>query len=108
MEIDDEKLDKSTTDTIINSSLQVEAESEFDDFENNLRALERLDRSSPDLWPEQIPGFNQFIPNTPGTNASSPGLSGEWMHELGKDDMELLVQLGTLSLPNILSEMNEN
>ena len=54
---------------------QVEAESEFDDFENNLRALERLDRSSPDLWPEQIPGFNQFIPNTPGTNASSPGRS---------------------------------
>ena len=34
-----------------------------------------------------------------------PGLSGEWMHELGKDDMELLVQLGTLSLPNILSEV---
>ena len=27
------------------------------------------------------------------------------MHELGKDDMELLVQLGTLSLPNILSEV---
>lgn len=104
-----ENLDKSSTDTlsILNSSLQVEAESDFDDFENNLRALERLDRSSPDLWPEQIPGVNQYIPTTPGTNTSSPGMSGEWMHELGKDDMELLVQLGTLSLPNILSEVKK-
>ena len=29
------------------------------------------------------------------------------MHELGKEDMELLVQLGTLSLPNILTEVYE-
>ena len=32
-------------------------------------------------------------------------MTGEWMHELGKEDMELLVQLGTLSLPNILTEV---
>ena len=30
------------------------------------------------------------------------------MHELGKEDMELLVQLGTLSLPNILTEVSKN
>jgi hypothetical protein len=92
---------------ILNSSLQVEAESDFEDLQNNLLALERLDRSSPDLWPEQIPGVHQFIPNTPSINTSSPGIGGEWMHELGKEDMELLVQLGTLSLPNILTEVKK-
>jgi len=104
-----ESLDKSYSNSMINSSLQVEPESDFDDFENNLRALERMDRSSPDLWPEQLPGVHQFIPNTPGpgTNTSSPGMTGEWMHELGKEDMELLVQLGTLSLPNILTEVKK-
>eukprot|EP00088_Acartia_fossae_P009577 TRINITY_DN14673_c0_g1_i1.p1 TRINITY_DN14673_c0_g1~~TRINITY_DN14673_c0_g1_i1.p1 ORF type:complete len:136 (-),score=23.66 TRINITY_DN14673_c0_g1_i1:144-551(-) len=106
-------MDDSTTSTvndrstILNSSLQVEPESDIDDLENNLRALERLDRSSPDLWPEQIPGVNQFIPNTPSTNTSSPGFGGELMHELGKEDMELLVQLGTLSLPSILAEVKK-
>jgi len=92
---------------ILNSSLQVEAESDFEDLQNNLLALERLDRSSPDLWPEQIPGVHQFIPNTPSISTSSPGIGGEWMHELGKEDMELLVQLGTLSLPNILTEVKK-
>ena len=57
---------------ILNSSLQVEAESDLEDLELSLRALEKLDRSSPDLWPEQIPGVNQFIPATPTTNQSSP------------------------------------
>ena len=50
----------------------VEAESDLEDLELSLRALEKLDRSSPDLWPEQIPGVNQFIPPTPSTNHSSP------------------------------------
>ncbi len=52
--------------------LKVEAESDLEDLELSLRALEKLDRSSPDLWPEQIPGVSQFIPPTPSTNHSSP------------------------------------
>jgi len=52
-------------------------ESELDDLEMSLRALEKLDRSSPDLWPDHIPGVNQFLPVTPGTNASSPAAQGE-------------------------------
>ncbi len=50
----------------------MEAESDLEDLELSLRALEKLDRSSPDLWPEQIPGVSQFIPPTPSTNHSSP------------------------------------
>ncbi|XP_023326835.1 protein lin-52 homolog isoform X2 [Eurytemora carolleeae] len=92
---------------ILNSSLQVEAESDLEDLELSLRALEKLDRSSPDLWPEQIPGVNQFIPATPTTNQSSPSQPGEWLQGLTKDDMELLMQLGTLSVPDILNEVRK-
>jgi len=86
-----------------------DADSDLEDLEQSLRALERLDRSSPDLWPEQIPGVNQFLPTTPGTNLSSPsqGVGGEWLQELCKEDMELLMQLGTLTVPQILNEVRK-
>lgn len=90
---------------ILNSSLQAEAESDLEDLELSLRALERLDRSSPDLWPEQIPGVHQFLPNTPSNAPSQGGASGGWLEGLSKEDMELLVQLGTLSVPLILQEV---
>jgi len=85
---------------------QEELDSDLEDLES-LRALERLDRSSPDLWPEQIPGVNQFLPTTPTTNLSSPSQGGEWLQELCKEDMELLIQLGTLSIPQILNEVRK-
>ena len=42
-------------------------EEELEDLEQSLQALERLDRSSPDLWPDHssIPGVNMFLPPTP-------------------------------------------
>jgi len=33
-----------------------EVDLEEEDLEQSLQALEKLDRSSPDLWPDQIPG----------------------------------------------------
>lgn len=89
------------------SSLQAEAESDLEDLELSLKALERLDRSSPDLWPEQIPGVSQFIPNTPTTGQSSPSQASEWLQGLSKEDMELLMQLATLSVPHILNEVRK-
>lgn len=80
-------------------------ESELDDLEMSLRALEKLDRSSPDLWPDHIPGVNQFLPVTPGTNASSPAAQGEYLQGLTRDDLETLMQLGSLSVPQLLSEV---
>jgi len=91
---------------ILNSSLQAEAESDLEDLELSLRALERMDRSSPDLWPEQIPGVHQFVPNTP-TNKQGESNPGEWLEGLSKEDLELLVQLGTLSVPLILNEVQK-
>jgi len=100
-------VDQLNDNPILNSSLQVEAESDLEDLELSLRALERLDRSSPDLWPEQIPGVNQFIPNTPTPSQSSPSQESEWLQGLSKEDMELLMQLATLSVPHILNEVRK-
>ena len=34
----------------------------LEDLETSLLALEKLDRASPDLWPDHIPGVSQFVP----------------------------------------------
>uniref|UniRef100_A0A0E9WPU1 Protein lin-52 homolog n=1 Tax=Anguilla anguilla TaxID=7936 RepID=A0A0E9WPU1_ANGAN len=49
-----------------------------DDFESSLLSFEKLDRASPDLWPEQLPGVAEFAASfkSPITN---PPLSG-WLN----------------------------
>jgi len=84
-----------------------ENESDLGDLELSLRALERLDRSSPDLWPEQIPGVNQFLPSTPSITQESPNQPGEWLQGLTREDTELLLQLGTLPVHDILNEVRQ-
>ncbi|KAK1134722.1 Protein lin-52 [Melipona bicolor] len=50
--------------------------------EESLMSLEKLDRASPDLWPEQIPGVNEFVAqNSPQTEPSS------WAAGLTPDDI---------------------
>ena len=41
---------------------EADGNTELKDLETSLLALEKLDRASPDLWPDQIPGVSQFIP----------------------------------------------
>merc|ERR1712059_9499 len=83
-----------------------------DDLEQSLQALEKLDRSSPDLWPEQgIPGVNQFLPSTPAHG--SQGVEGgdvvggqtEYLQNLSREDLETLMQLGSLTVPQLMGEV---
>lgn len=70
--------------------------------EESLMSLEKLDRASPDLWPEQIPGVNEFVAqNSPQTEPSS------WAAGLTPDDINQLHQLGNLSMGGLISEVKK-
>ncbi|KAK8748930.1 hypothetical protein OTU49_015602 [Cherax quadricarinatus] len=58
------------------------------EMEPSLLSLEKLDRSSPDLWPEQIPGVYDFAP------MMSPQLSPDSQNlDLEEQDFNLLYPL---------------
>jgi len=77
---------------------------ELEELEQSLQALERLDRSSPDLWPDQIPGVHQFLPTTPGPGQGEE-VQGEYLQNLSREDLETLMQLGGLSVPQLMGEV---
>ncbi|XP_055373859.1 protein lin-52 homolog [Condylostylus longicornis] len=64
-----------------------------------LLALEKLDRASPDLWPEK-----NFISinNTP-VQSSPPA----WTRGLSQDDINAMNQLGVLSTNGLISEIRK-
>ncbi|XP_055617001.1 protein lin-52 homolog isoform X2 [Toxorhynchites rutilus septentrionalis] len=53
---------------------------ETDDEESNLMSLEKLDRESPELWPEKLKGTDV---STPGVDFSPPA----WTKGLTQDDI---------------------
>ena len=74
---------------------------ELKDLETSLLALEKLDRASPDLWPDQIPGVSQFIPlETPNNSPQVNVLQG-----LTQDDLATIHQLGNLPVFSLLEEV---
>ena len=77
---------------------------DLEELEQSLQALERLDRSSPDLWPDQIPGVHQFLPTTPGLGHGEE-VQGEYLQNLSREDLETLMQLGGLSVPQLMGEV---
>jgi len=81
-----------------------EVDLEEEDLEQSLQALEKLDRSSPDLWPDQIPGVHQFLPITPGP-VQGEEVQGEYLQNLSREDLETLMQLGGLSVPQLMGEV---
>jgi hypothetical protein len=66
-------------------------------------SFENLDRASPELWPQPLPGLNEFSSKTPNklntainqtkllsTDKNANNNTCEWMKDLGKDDIALL------------------
>lgn len=65
-------------------------------------SFENLDRASPELWPQQLPGLNEYSSKTPNklnttinqklvsTDKNANNNTCEWMKDLGKDDIALL------------------
>ena len=76
-------------------------DAELKDLETSLLALEKLDRASPDLWHDQIPGVSQFIPlETPNNSPQVNVLQG-----LTQDDLATIHQLGSLPVFSLLEEV---
>nr|XP_020469612.1 protein lin-52 homolog isoform X2 [Monopterus albus] len=73
-----------------------------DDFETSLMSFEKLDRASPDLWPEKLPGVAEFAASCKNPINSSPP---RWMAELESEDIEMLKELGSLTTANLMEKI---
>uniref|UniRef100_A0A3Q3DGZ2 Protein lin-52 homolog n=1 Tax=Hippocampus comes TaxID=109280 RepID=A0A3Q3DGZ2_HIPCM len=71
-----------------------------EDFDNSLLSYEKLDRASPDLWPEQ-PGVVEFAASCKNPITNSPP---KWMAELEIEDIEML-KLGSLTTANLMEKV---
>ena len=68
--------------------------------EESLMSLEKLDRASPDLWPEE--GISKFVAqNLPQTNTTS------WSTNLTPEDTNQLYHFGNLSINEIILEVKK-
>ncbi|XP_048516223.1 protein lin-52 homolog isoform X1 [Athalia rosae] len=83
-------------------------EQELLPVENSLMSLEKLDRGSPELWPEQSEsileelGVNEFVAqNSPQTEPPS------WSTSFTADDLNKLHQLGNLSMTGLIAEVKK-
>ncbi|XP_012223790.1 protein lin-52 homolog isoform X3 [Linepithema humile] len=66
--------------------------------EESLMSLEKLDRASPDLWPEQ--SMHEFVAqNSPQTEPCF------WTANLSPEDISRLHQLGNLTMTGLISEV---
>ncbi|XP_019876936.1 protein lin-52 homolog [Aethina tumida] len=76
-----------------------------DELVESLMSMENLDRPSPELWPEKIPGIRDFISNfqsTPQSVSKSP-----YSRELTPEDQNYLHQLASLSTAGLISKVKE-
>ncbi|XP_041981341.1 protein lin-52 homolog isoform X2 [Aricia agestis] len=71
-------------------------------LEESLMSLEKLDRASPELWPEQIPGVSEYAPQQ-NSNQSPPSWSGRFT----KEDYKHMQQLGSLTAASLILEVKK-
>ncbi|XP_073231346.1 protein lin-52 homolog [Porites lutea] len=78
---------------------------ELDQSLQGLLSFERLDRASPDLWPEQIPGVSDFasLAVSPFSLSSTPP---KWQAKLEEDDTGMMVQeFGSLTTSQLMEKV---
>ncbi|CAH0560982.1 unnamed protein product [Brassicogethes aeneus] len=76
-----------------------------EDIVESLMSMENLDRSSPELWPEKIPGIRDFLNNFQSTPQSASKLP--YSRELTLEDQNYLHQLASLSTAGLISKVKE-
>ncbi|TRY63798.1 hypothetical protein TCAL_02091 [Tigriopus californicus] len=87
----------------IADTLEADLDPPLQDLEDNLLALEKLDRASPDLWPDHIPGVSQFVPLE--TSNDSPANNANVLTDLSNEDLSTIYQLGNLPVAPLLNEV---
>ncbi|CAG9819556.1 unnamed protein product [Phaedon cochleariae] len=84
-----------------------EQESEdLEDFGSSLLSMENLDRTSPELWPEKIPGVTEFINNFQSTPQSATKII-PYSKELSQEEENYLQQLASLSTSGLVGKVKE-
>ncbi|KAL4613192.1 hypothetical protein GN956_G23419, partial [Arapaima gigas] len=76
-----------------------------DDFESSLLSFEKLDRASPDLWPEQCEYVNLSLIVSGFILQPITSTPPKWMAELENDDIEMLKELGSLTTANLMEKV---
>ncbi|XP_065364850.1 protein lin-52 homolog [Calliphora vicina] len=72
--------------------------------DGGLLSLEKLDRASPDLWPEKIPGITDFIAMS-DTPIRTP--APEWSRGLSQEDMSAMLELSSLKPDALIMEIKK-
>ncbi|XP_018579488.1 protein lin-52 homolog [Anoplophora glabripennis] len=83
---------------------QDQEEQALQELRHSLLSMENLDRTSPELWPEKIPGVTDFINSfhTPQSTTKLP-----YSRELSQEDQNYLHQLASLSTAGLISKVKE-
>jgi len=64
-----------------------------------------VDRESPELWPEQIPGLTDYISSSPIKLESEAKIFNQ--NSLNKDDLDLLQELGSLTSNQLMERVKD-
>lgn len=73
-------------------------------FDESLLSLEKLDRTSPELWPEQIPGVSEYVYYNSVTQGSLPQ---PWTRPLDHYDINMLHRCGNLTPAGLIAEVKK-
>ncbi|KAK3608549.1 hypothetical protein CHS0354_042526 [Potamilus streckersoni] len=71
--------------------------------DTDLLSFEKLDRASPDLWPEQIPGVAEFAAEKKLEAKSTD--PPKWLADLENDDINLLQEFGSLTTSQLIEKV---
>ncbi|GIX87560.1 protein lin-52 homolog [Caerostris extrusa] len=78
-----------------------------EDSNMDLLSREQLDRSSPELWPEQIPGVFQFASYAMPHEEPKPIPQPEWLKDLDHEDISVLQGFGSLTAAALLEKVRD-
>ncbi|XP_076306190.1 DREAM core complex component lin-52 isoform X2 [Tachypleus tridentatus] len=73
-----------------------------ENMEPSLLSQEKLDRSSPELWPEQIPGVSEFAALT--SPASGENSQPEWK-DIDQEDVYMMQGFGSLTAAALIEKV---
>ncbi|XP_050301650.1 protein lin-52 homolog [Anthonomus grandis grandis] len=74
------------------------------DFGNSLLAMENMDRSSPEMWPEKVPGVTDFI-NSYNSTHIPPKMP--YSKEMMEEDRIYIQQLASLPASSLIAKVKE-
>jgi len=76
-------------------------------LEDQLKSTEKLDRSSPDLWPTNLPTTAKQILYNNQLKTGETDTSGSWAQGLDPEDINLLHQFGSLTSSSLVEEVKK-